>query len=136
MIPTTLVYNAIRTPDGTLLVSRHRHDYVVHDDRVSGEQYMLDGGIDYIRTSLNRVPATDESVTLDDGIGRVREVLEWGTRGRDGREPLRQILLKDMTNAHIQACLDTQPCMHTTYRKAFEMELKFRREYEITITDV
>jgi hypothetical protein len=97
---------------------------------------MVDGGIDYRRGILNKVPATDLSVFLEDGIEVVRDVMEWGTRGKYGDEPLRHVKLSEMTDDHIEACLDTQPNMHPTYREAFKMELEYRRKYGITIEDV
>lgn len=127
-VPRTIVRSAIRTPDGTLLVSRGVHDYVTHFDTKSGETYMLDGGLAYTRTSVNRVPATDESVYIEDGIERVREVVEWGTRGPGGTGPVRRLLLKDMATDHIQACLDTQSQMSGTYRTAFNLELNYRNQ--------
>nr|DAI89645.1 MAG TPA: hypothetical protein [Caudoviricetes sp.] len=54
-----LIYNAIRTPDGTLLVSRHTHDYVSHIDK-NGEEYFLDGGMGHIRTSINIISYEQE----------------------------------------------------------------------------
>ena len=59
---TQKVYSAIQTPDGTILESFNRHDYVTHEDTVSGEHYMLDGGLEYTRGSVNKVQAKDLSV--------------------------------------------------------------------------
>jgi hypothetical protein len=122
----TLVYNAIRTPDGTVLESKHRHDYVVYQDK-NGKEYMVDGGLEYIRRNVyNDTPYEELSVYTTDGHDIIREVLKWGTYGIDGNQPLTYITLKDMNTGHIQACLDTQSRMHPTYRQAFEEELKLR----------
>jgi len=123
---STLVYNAIRTPDGTILESRHRHDYVVYQDK-NGREYMVDGGHDYVRRNVHDdAPYEELSVYTTDGHEKVREVLKWGTYGINGDQPLSYIVLKDMNTGHIQACLDTQSSMHLTYRQAFEEELKLR----------
>jgi hypothetical protein len=43
-----IVLNSIRTPDGTLLVSRHEHDFVRYTDR-NGLKYAIDGGNEILR---------------------------------------------------------------------------------------
>ena len=48
----SILSNRMRTPDGTILESKHRHDYVTHLD-ANGREYMLDGGLDYVRGSAN-----------------------------------------------------------------------------------
>lgn len=45
-----ILSNRMRTPDGTILESKHRHDYVTHLD-ANGNEYMLDGGLSYVRSS-------------------------------------------------------------------------------------
>lgn len=96
-----IVYSAIRTPDGTLLESRHRHDYKTYVDSVTGEEYMIDGGLDYVRTNVNKVPATIITLCEDSPIEEIREYWSWGSYGKKGDEELHYILLKDMTNLHI-----------------------------------
>jgi hypothetical protein len=132
---STLIKNAMRTPDGTVIESRHRHDYVTHRD-ANGVQYMVDGGLDYIRRSMNvGHPAEDLTVYLEDGHEKVREALTWGTYGKNGDQPLRQVKLSEMSNAHIQACLDNVPRMYPQIRTAMQTELEYRAENDILIED-
>ena len=119
-----LIRNAFRTPDGTILQSRHRHDYVTHTD-ANGKTYMLDGGLAYVRCSANG----DEEmlvVTLAEPHEEVREVCDWGTYGINGDQPLAYITLCDMTTDHIEAVLKNVPHIYPAIKTAFETELEFR----------
>ena len=127
-----LIKNAIRTPDGTVLVSRHRHDYREHVD-ANGKTYMIDGGLDYCRCS-NHGDEVWVGCTLEDGHSAVREALEWGTRGPKGDQPLTFVKLCDMTDEHIQAVLDTQfrgVNLFEQFALAMEKELVVRRQCAI-----
>ncbi len=123
----SLVYNAIRTPDGTVLESTFDHDYRTYVDK-NGCTYMVDGGLSYLRRNITEIPCEELSVYSDDPHEIVREVMKWGTSGKSGTEPFRRVALKDMDSDHIQACLDTQPRMRLAFRAAFEVELKYRGE--------
>lgn len=106
-----ILVNMIRTPDGTIIQSRHRHDYVTYTDK-NGMEYMVDGGLDYLRRTIyDEHPYVELSLTEEDPIEVIREYFDWGTYGKDGKQPLRRILLKDMEDEHIQAILDTQRLM-------------------------
>ena len=100
-----LIYNAIRTPDGTVLVSYHRHDYKTHLDD-NGETYVIDGGLDYIRTSVNKIPAEDLSLYDDEPFEVIREHVFRGGRGVNGDEPLKYVLLKDINDDWLNAIID------------------------------
>jgi hypothetical protein len=43
-----IILNRIRTPDGTILTSRFRNDYVSYTDE-NGIKYSIDGGLDYLK---------------------------------------------------------------------------------------
>ena len=124
-----LVYNALRTPDGTVIESRYRHDCVTHND-VNGKFYMVDGGLNYLRRSVNG-DEVDLSVSLDQGILAVREVLSWGSYGKNGDKPFRLIKLCKMTNNHIKACLKTQTNIHLNIKLAMQQELDYRNKLGI-----
>ena len=125
LVMSNVIYSAMRTPDGTVIESRHRHDFVTYED-ANGKTYMLDGGLDYTRASMNGDEEFIE-VTLEDGHDKVREYLTWGTRGVNGDQPLRYVKLKDMDTDHIQACLETQFQMYPSIRTAMENELEYRK---------
>ncbi len=121
-----IVSNRIRTPDGTILESRHRHDYVTYVDK-NGKEYMVDGGLDYLRRNVHDDAPYEELSVYDDApYALIREVFKWGTRGKDGRQPLTYVPLKDLTNDHIEAILETQIHISEHIRKLFIGELTFR----------
>lgn len=100
-----LIYNAIRTPDGTILVSYHRHDYKTHLD-ANGETYIIDGGLDYIRTSVNKIPAEDLSLYDDEPFEVIREHVFRGGRGIDGKQPLKYVKLSEVNDEWLGAIID------------------------------
>lgn len=123
-----VVYNALKTPDGTVLHSYHVHDYTTHVDK-NGKEYMLDGGTSYVRSSAN---GDEVYLTLysDAPHKEIREVLSWGTYGKQGREPILFIKLKDLTRDHIKAILENCNGIAPWRRKTFEDELEYRNEQD------
>lgn len=125
-----ILKNAIRTPDGTILVSKHRHDYQSHYDAVSKEMYFVDGGNEYLRRSSNKVPAEDLAVTTADPFIRQREAFEWSSWTRDAAGKLQKVnrKLMDLTDDHITAILKTQAHIYGTFvQTLMEQEMKFRK---------
>lgn len=125
------VYNAIRTPDGTILHCEHVHDYKGHEDTIVDELYVNDGGGFYVRRSQNIVPYEDLSVWTNDGHEKVRQFFQWGTRGKNGDEAFRRVALCDMTTEHIEAILQTQRQIDgTPIQLIFHNELEWRNKHD------
>ncbi len=117
-----LIRNAIKTPDGTILNSRYRHDYVNRIDK-NGKHYFVDGGLSYQRRSSHN--DTEDLCVYDDSpFEDIREAFEWGSYGKDGKDKLRFIKLKDMTDDHINAIIDGG--YGNCYIDLFKKELEFR----------
>jgi hypothetical protein len=119
-----ILLNRIKTPDGTILTSYNRHNYVEYKDSITKEVLMVDGGTDYLRRNIGTY---EELSVYDDGshITR-RSAVHWGTRGKDGKQPLVYKLLKDLDSDHIEAILKTQHQISDFYREVFMEELKYR----------
>jgi len=135
--PEVMLYNAVMCPDGTILHSASRWDYVTHLDAITGETYMVDGGnCMYYRRSINEVPAVDISVTTCSPFAKQRKVFLWGTYGVDGMVPRTQIALCNMSTPHIEAVLRTQSKIKGTYvEELMQNELEYRKEQNIIIND-
>ena len=127
----TIICNAIMTPDGTYLRSYNRYDYKEHLDKVSGETYVVDGGNDYLRRSVNTTPATPMDVYLSDPFETIREAFVWKSYGKYG-ELLpygKYIYLCDMEDDHIAAILETQTHIKGTYVEDLMIqEWNYRKE--------
>jgi hypothetical protein len=124
-----LIYNAIKTPDGTVLVSYHRHDYKTHLD-ANGEEYIIDGGTDYIRTSVNKEPAEDLSLYDDAPFEVIREHIYRGGRGKNGDEPLKYVKLSEVDDEWLGAIIDyeEQYRPNNPQLKWYNLENKYRNE--------
>ena len=121
-----LVLNRIRTPDQTVLTSRNRHDFVSHKDK-NGELYYTDGGLSYLKRSINEVPYEDLSLYSTDSFEILRENITWGSRGKNGDEELHYKSISSMSTNHIKAILSN--CRVADYMKEiFEKEISYRNE--------
>lgn len=122
-----ILRNIMRTPDGTILESKHRHDYVTHMD-ANGKKYILDGGLDYVRCSAH---GEEEMLTIytDHPHELIRAAVKWGTFGKQSDQPYKRIKIADMTDEHLQACLGTQKAtMRPALHKVMQDELEYRNE--------
>lgn len=123
------LYNAIKTPDGTILWCQSGHDYKTHTDTISKEEYMNDG-IGYgVRRSVNTVPYEDLSIGSNAPFEKVRTAKFWGSYGKDGKSEKRMMSLDEMEDSHIAAILKTQRSIHgTAIEKLFLQEIEYRIE--------
>ena len=100
-----IILNQIKTPDGTILKSMHRHDYVTHTD-LNGLEYMVDGGSEYLRRNINEdAPHEELTVYSDTPFEEIREVFHRGGRGKDGTEPLTWVPMSKMSDSWLLACI-------------------------------
>lgn len=127
-----ILLNRIKTPDGTILTSYHRHDFVMYKDQ-NGKSYGVDGGTDYLkRIGYVREDCIDLSVSIDENdidekFETIRESIHWGSRGKDGDQPLSWIKLKEMTDEHLNALLNVyKGPVDPFYKKCFAREIEYR----------
>ena len=119
-----ILLNRIKTPDGTILTSYNRHNYVEYKDTITKEVLMVDGGTDYLRRNMGTY---EELSVYDDGTHLTRRsAVHWGTRGKDGRQPLVYKPIKELDSDHIEAILKTQHQISDFYKEILKDELKYR----------
>ena len=130
-----IIRNAIETPDGTVLDSKDRWDFVSHTDRITGEFYFTDGGLDYFRRSINKIPAKDLSVTTLDPFEVQRQFFQWTSLTKDAAGKLikQTRTLQQLTDDHISAILRTQlqlagTCVEQLMKQELEYGKSLRKE--------
>lgn len=129
-----IIRNIIKTPDGTILESSHRHDYKNHTDK-NGEVYINDGGREYLRRSINEEPFEELSVYSTDPIEKLREFFQWGTYGKNG-DDYKVKNLKELSNPHIEAIIRTQKHLSEDIIDVFQRELDYRAKNDIFLDDL
>jgi hypothetical protein len=139
-----IIYNAMQTPDGTIIESKNRHDYVTHIDE-NGETYMVDGGKDYLKRSVNEVPAKDLSMYLEPWTEefheKARKVVKRGGRGINGDQPLTWVPICEMNDGWVKATIDynTERGMglkKSWFTRLLAHEVQYRKVNEITVEHV
>ena len=120
-----LLLNRIQTPDGTILTSRHTHDYVSYQD-ANGHYYAVDGGLSYQRI-VGPSDYIDMSVTTADDFMLIRNLYEWGTYGPNGDQPLKYVKLCDLSDDHIENILSTLK-FSDDIRNIFRQEQAYRKQ--------
>ena len=126
-----ILYNAIKTPDGTLITSKHRYDFVCHID-ANGKKYCVDGGLNYIRRLADTFDYEDLSVMDDENHETRRECLFWGVNyTKEGKWIESGTIwkhIKDLDTDHIHAIVDGGFVKnHPFLEEVFNDELKYRR---------
>lgn len=129
-----LICNKIKTPDGTILQSYHRHDYKTYRDK-NGEVYMVDGGLEYLRRNICNEPFTELSIYSDEPHEIIRENFAWGTYGKNLDQPLKRVLLCDMSDAHIKAVLEFEKQPPEFIQVLFIEELIYRDKHDLHVED-
>lgn len=127
-----VLVNKIQTPDGTILTSYHRHDYVEHIDK-NGELYFNDGGVTCVRRSINKEPSKDISLTTEDPFTVIREEFSWGTYGSFGQDKFTWVKLCNMSEEHILNIIRDYPS--NPHIPLFIQELIYRKENKLVIKD-
>lgn len=126
-----IVYNAIKTPDGTIMQSVHRHNCVIHVDKITKNEYMVDGGLDYLRRSTNGDEIDLSLHLFIDPFEKIREVFEWGRNYDADMNLLPQtewVALKELNDDHLDVLCSYGPAGWR--RILFIQEKQYRNELE------
>ena len=132
-----ILVNCIKTPDGTLLFSHNRHDYKTYIDK-NGLEYMVDGGNDYLRRNIyEKYPYIEMSLYIGEPHEKLRNFIHRGGRGKDGKEPLKYILIKDMSDEWIKNVIQYEEELrpNNIYLDIFRDEQIYRINNNIFIED-
>lgn len=128
-----IVYNAAKClVCNETIVSRHVHDY-----RTCGceNETMVDGGNDYTRFGAKDMHKMIKYTYVStDPFDLLREVVSWGTYGKNGDEALKYVKIKDMSDDHIRAVL-VYPRGSQWIKDLMKQEIDYREEFNISITD-
>lgn len=116
---------------GDIIISAHTHDW---KQCKCGKVY-VDGGTSYLRRGFDLDSDYKEmSLTEDSPFEVIRENLSWGTFGKSGKDPLKFVLLKELSNKHILNILNENK-RPTFMREFLIQELEYRKENKIFIED-
>ena len=90
--------------------------------------YVIDGGLEYVRTSVNSVPAESLAIYDDAPFEVIREYLHRGGRGEDGKQELKYVALKDINNEWLENLIKYEEELrpNNPYLKFYKQEKEWR----------
>lgn len=103
-----LIRNAIRCPDGTVIESRHRHDFQPHKQE-DGREYSVDGGLCYQHISFSDLEFENLALYEGDPHEKIRGGFSWCSvlDENSNRRPQPVFtLLKDLTDDHLDNLIE------------------------------
>lgn len=125
----------IKTPDGTILTSEFTHDFVKYTDK-NGEEYMLDGGLDYQRTYINKEPATDVSIYTFSPFEEIRKHVKRGTFDKNGYRIWKPVC--ELSDKHLENIIiynEENGIPQSKFSDVIEREIAYRKEHGIKIEE-
>jgi len=117
----------LTTPDGTVLISHHRHDFRTHTDK-NGKFYFIDGGSDYTRTTNH---GDERFFTVDENDDWETQRLFFGRYNvpTDKFTTLARMSNDYLINAYIYALANQQPT------DRLSTEIDYRAYYNLTVNE-
>lgn len=129
----TLV-SQVMTPDGTILTSRHIHDYVTHND-ADGTTYGLDGGCYYQKIIGTARNLKNISLSTKSPHEEIRQFFCWGSFLNNYQGCKHWIPLYKLGDSHIRAILETQTHIPHHIKQLFLNEVEYRKQHGITVQE-
>lgn len=79
---------------------------------------------------------SDLSNRLKEVFFNIREEMTWGSYGKDGNQPRKEIFIKDLSDLHIYAILETQHHIKGTPTEwLLKIEQSYRKEKGIEVRE-
>ncbi len=128
-----IIYRHLFTPDGTILCSRHVHDYCTHGDK-NGKKYIIDGGCmgEYFRSSCNGDEVFLE-ITTEHPFEVIRQYMyRWNNHTK------KYTNLCDISDNWLQNIIDWFIAKEITKNPVFALFIEekiFRAENEIFVSE-
>lgn len=108
----------------TYIISTHVHDY----RSCNCGNIAVDGGNEYLKRSVaEKEDFIDYSLSTESIPEEIRAKLLWGSRGKDGTEPLKFLPIGQRDTEHLEAILKTQTQINDLYKTAIRTELRIRK---------
>lgn len=127
MKPDIIYQNAFYVPSiDKYFVSTHVHELVKYTDE-EGKSFFVDGGNEYFRCGGDK-SVEDKIVrfglTSSSRLKDIRDKLLWGSRGKDGKQPMEFRPIKSLTLSHLKNIKKNCPYASRVVKKVVEYWIK------------